>query len=170
VDPAFIEVLQYDYASLTRWPELKFSNDATSCYDRIIPSISNVIAQSMGLHKNIAEIHGSMLEQAVYRIKTQLGISQGSSSHTEEWPVFGTGQGSCASPPFWLLNGSAYLSIYQSCCYGAIYSNMDGTLETKVGMTSFVDDNNCDVNCWPYQEETLCTCAECPVVERYTMQ
>jgi hypothetical protein len=56
VDAAFIEVLQYDYASLTRWPELKFSNDATSCYDRIIPSISNVIARSMGLHKNIAEI------------------------------------------------------------------------------------------------------------------
>jgi hypothetical protein len=160
LDPAFIEVLQYDYASLTRWPELKFSNDATLCYDRIIPSISNVIARSMGLHKNIAEIHGSMLEQAVYRIKTQLGISQGYYSHTEEWPVFGTGQGSCASPPFWLLNCSAYLSIYQSCCYGAIYSNMDGTLKTKVGMTSFVDNNNCNVNCRPAQEETLCARAE----------
>jgi hypothetical protein len=160
LDPAFIEVLQYNYASLTRWPELKFSNDATSCYDRIIPSISNVIERSMGLHKNIAEIHGSMLEQAVYRIKTQLGISQGSYSHTEEWPVFGTGQGSCASPPFWLLNCSAYLSIYQSRCYGAIYSNMDGTLETKMGMMSFVDDNNCNVNCRPAQEETLCSRAE----------
>jgi hypothetical protein len=160
VDPAFIEVLQYDYASLTQWPELKISNDATSCYNRIIPSTSNVIAQSMGLHKNIAEIHRSMLEQAVYRIKTQLGISRGSYSHSAEWPVFGTGQGSCASPPFWLLNCSAYLSIYQSRCYGAIYSNMDGMLETKVGMTSFVDDNNCNLNCWPPQEATLCACAE----------
>ena len=54
-DPTYIEVLQYDYASLTRWPEIKFSNDATSCYDRIIPSVSNVIARSMGLHSNIAK-------------------------------------------------------------------------------------------------------------------
>jgi hypothetical protein len=114
----------------------------------------------MGLHKNIAEIHGSMLEQAVYRIKAQLGISRGSYSHTAEWPVFGTGQGSCASPPFWLLNCSTYLSIYQSRCYGATYSNMDGTLKTKVGMTSFVDGNNCNVNCRPAQEATLCACAE----------
>jgi hypothetical protein len=156
VDPAFNEVLQYNYASLTRWPELKFSNDATSCYDRIIPSTSNVIARSMGLHKNIAEIHGSMLEKAVYRIKTQLGISRGSYSHSVEWPVFGTGQGSCASPLFWLLNCSAYLSIYQSRCFGAKYSNMDGMLETKVGMTSFVDDNNCR----PMQETSLCARAE----------
>jgi hypothetical protein len=52
VDPTFLEVLQYDYASLTRWPEIMFTNDATSCNDRIVPSVSNVvIARSMGLHK-----------------------------------------------------------------------------------------------------------------------
>jgi hypothetical protein len=114
----------------------------------------------MGLHKNIAEIHASMLEQAVYRIKTQLGISQGSYSHSAEWPSLALDKGSCASPPFWLLNCSAYLSIYQSCCYGATYSNMDGTLKTKVGMTSCVDNNNCNMNCQPAQEATLCAHAE----------
>jgi hypothetical protein len=131
-----------------------------SCYDRIIPSVSNVIARSMGLHKNIAEIHGTMLEQAVYRIKTQLGISTGSYSHSDEWPVFGTGQGSTASPPYWLLNCSAYFYIYESKCYGARYSNMDGTKETKVGMSGFVDDNNCNINCKPDQEDELCARAE----------
>jgi hypothetical protein len=116
LDPTLLVVLQFDYASLTRWPEIKFSNDATSCYDWIIPSVSNVIARSMGLHKNIAKIHGSMLESAVYRIKTQLGLSTGSYSHSNDCPVFGTGQGSCASPPFWLLNCSLYFDIYESKC------------------------------------------------------
>jgi hypothetical protein len=157
VDPSFIEVLQYDYASLTWWPEIKFSNDATSCYDRIIPSVSNMIARSMGLHKNIAQLHCTMLEQAIYRIKTQLGISN---SHTDEWPVFGTGQGSCASPPCWLPNCSAYFYIYESKCYGAKNSNMDATQETKVGMLGFVDDNNCNINCQPDQEDELCSRAE----------
>lgn len=91
-DPTYLEVLQYDYASLTRWPEIQFSNDATPCYDRIVPSVSNVIARSMGLHRNIAQIHGDMSENAVYRIKTQLGLSKGSYQHSNETPVFGTGK------------------------------------------------------------------------------
>ena len=100
-NPTMIEFLQYDYAALTRFPSIKFNNDATSCYDRIVPSVSNIIARSMGLHKNIAQLHGNMLEQAVYCIKTQLGISQDSYLHSATTPVFGKGQGSCASPPYW---------------------------------------------------------------------
>ena len=154
-DPTYIEVLQYDYASLTRWPEIKFNNDATSCYDRIIPSISNVIARSMGLHSNIANIHGHMLEQAEYRIKTQLGISSGFYIHSLEHPVFGTGQGSCASPTIWMLNCSKYFDIYDSHCYGSKYINMAGTEELKLGMTGFVDDSGNNVNCQPEEIHTL---------------
>ena len=154
-DPTLIEVLQYDYAALTRWPAIKFNNDATSCYDRIIPSVSNVIARSMGLHRNIAQIHGSMLEQAIYRIKTQMGISIGSYSHTHESPVYGTGQGSTASPPFWLLNISKYFDIYDSSCFGASYIDMDGDRELKMGMGGYVDDAGCNTNSRPEDENTL---------------
>jgi zinc-binding in reverse transcriptase/Endonuclease/Exonuclease/phosphatase family len=160
LDPTFLEVLQYDYACLTRWSELNFSNDATSCYDRIIPSVSNIIARSMGLHSRVAKIHGDMLEHAVYRIKTQLGISVGSYSHCVDHPVFGTGQGSCASPPFWLLNCSIYFYIYESKCYGAKYIDLDGSRELRLGMTGFVDDNKCNVNSSPQDESTLCSRAE----------
>ena len=156
-DPTYIEVLQYDYASLTRWPEIKFSNDATSCYDRIIPSVSNVIARSMGLHSNIANIHGNMLEKAEYRIKTQLGISSGFYIHSLDHPVFGTGQGSCASPTIWMLNCSKYFDIYDLHCYGSKYINMDGTEELKLGMTGFVDDSGNNVNCQPDDITTLST-------------
>jgi hypothetical protein len=109
----------------TIMPVSQGSDNATPCYDCIIPSMSNVTALSMGLHKNIAKIHSSMLEHAV--IKTHLGISTGSYSYLEGTPVFGTGQGSTASPPFWLLNCSSYFTIYESKCYGAQYVNMDGS-------------------------------------------
>ena len=68
VDPIFLELMQYDYSLLTRWDTIKFANDAGSCYDRIVVSPSNVMARSRGLHSNIAKIHGSMSEHAVYRI------------------------------------------------------------------------------------------------------
>jgi hypothetical protein len=154
-DPTFIAVLQYDYAVLTRWPAIKFNNDVTSCYDRILPSVSNITARSMGLHSHVAQIHGDMPEQAVYRIKTQLGISDGFYSHSLIDPVFGTGQGSCASPPFWLLNCSKYFDIYDKACFGANYIDMTGKKKLKMGMDGYVDDNGCNANCKPHEEHTL---------------
>jgi hypothetical protein len=32
-DPVVIKVLQMDYTFATRYPHIKFSNDATSCFD-----------------------------------------------------------------------------------------------------------------------------------------
>ena len=109
----------------------------------------------MGLHRNIANIHGSMLEQAVYRIKTQLGVSLGSYSHSDDNPIFGMGQGSCASPLIWLMNCSQYFDIYDSLCHGSTYYNVNGNIILKIGMTGFVDDNSCNVNCKPQDEHNL---------------
>jgi hypothetical protein len=75
LDPVFLEIMQYDYASLTRYDTIKFANDAGSCCDRIIPAPSNAVARSMGLHKNVSLVHGRMLQEAKYQIKTQMGVS-----------------------------------------------------------------------------------------------
>ena len=147
--------MQYDYAALSRWDAIKFANDAGSCYDRIIVSPSNVIARSRGLHKNIAAIHGSMLENAVYRIKTKLGISEGSYSHHQTSPVFGTGQGSCSSPLIWSLNGSLYFDVFDDHCNGATYTDLEGTVRLRLGMAGYVDDNSVQVNCHPNLRSSL---------------
>ena len=147
--------MQYDYAALTRWDAINFANDAGSCYDRIVVSPSNVIARSRGLHRNIANIHGSMLERAVYKIKTHLGISKSSYSHSHDSPVFGTGQGSCSSPLIWSLNGSLYFDIYDDHCNGAYYADLDGHTTLSIGMAGYVDDNSVQVNCHPSHRSLL---------------
>jgi exonuclease III len=152
-DPIVIEVLQMDYTFATRHPHIKFSNDATSCFDRIIPSVSSIVARSYGLHRNIAHIQGNMLLNAVYRIKTQLGISEASYSHSDEFPVFGTGQGSSSSPSIWTLYCSKGFDIYDAHCYGATYSSPDSTKILKLGMTGFVDDNNAQTTGSPEEPE-----------------
>ena len=155
LDPVFLEVMQYDYAALSRWDAIKFANDAGSCYDRIKVSPSNVIARSRGLHKNIAAIHGSMLENAVYRIKTKLGISEGSYSRHQTSPVFGTGQSSCSSPLIWSLNGSLYFDVFDDHCNGATYTDLEGTVRLRLGMAGYVDDNSVQVNCHPNLRSSL---------------
>jgi hypothetical protein len=131
---------------MTRTDHIKFANDAGSCYDRIIASPFNILARSRGLHRNIAAIHGSMLETATYRIKTQLGISSSSYSHLPSTPVYGTGQGSRSSALIWNVNGSSYLDAYDSLCFGAIYEDPTMTLFLTIGMAGFVDDNSSQSN------------------------
>jgi exonuclease III len=152
-DPIVIEVLQMDYTFATRYPHIKFSNDATSCFDRIIPSVSSIIARSYGLHRNIANMQGNMLLNAVYKIKTQLGISDASYSHSEESPIFGTGQGSSSSPSIWTLYCSAAFDIYDQHCYGAKYTSTDLSQQLILGMTGFVDDNNAQTTGRPDESE-----------------
>ena len=155
LDPVFLENMQYDYTMLTRSDSIKFANDAGSCYDRIIASPSNLIARSMGLHRHIAALHGLMLESAIYRIKTQLGISSTSYSHSPDHPIHGTGQGSRSSSLVWGLNGSLYFDIFDKVCYGAQYVDPDASNKLKIGMAGFVDDNSVQVNCHPDDRDTL---------------
>jgi hypothetical protein len=146
LDPVFLELMQNDYAIMTRTNHIKFANDAGLCYDRIIPSPSNILARSRGLHRNIAKLHGSMLQNAVYHIKTQLGISTHHYSHSPAFPVFGTGQGSRSSALVWNINGSSYLDAYDSKCHGATYEDPSFTILLKIGMSGFVNDNSSQVN------------------------
>ena len=155
LNPVFLETMQYDYCQLTRCDSIKVSNDAGSCFDRIIASPSNVIARAMGLHRNIAWVHGDMLLNAMYRIKTQLGVSSLGYCHCCHSPVFGTGQGSCSSPPIWCLNCSLYFSVFERQCFGANFSDLTGELTLSMGMTGYVDDTNSLTNCHPTRRKSL---------------
>jgi hypothetical protein len=145
LDPIGIEVLQYEYSRLLRLNHLKFSNDATACYDRIVVNLASIISRAFGLHQNITTIHGTMLQDAVCRIKTQMGISEGYNFHSDDCPVFGTGQGSWSSPPIWNFNSSVFFDTFNKVAFGAVYYPTQGP-SLKIGMTGFVDDNNCNCN------------------------
>lgn len=87
-----------------------------------------------------------MLENAVYRIKTQLGISTEGYSHSANSPVYGTGQGSKSSALLWNVNGSTYFNEYDQRCEGAHYKDPTRKLTLKIGMAGFVDDNTSQTN------------------------
>jgi hypothetical protein len=114
----------------------------------------SMVACSYGLHHNIAQMQGNVLLNAVYRIKTQLGISDASYSHSDEFQVFGTGQDSSSSPSIWILLWSTGFDIFDDHCYGATYTSPDLTKVLKLGMTRFVDDNNNQTISQPGKSET----------------
>jgi exonuclease III len=140
-DPVFIEELQYEIVRLSRSTHLKFSNDATSCYDRIIPALAALLSRKYGIHKTICAILGTTLEEAKYKLKTMLGVTDSFYQHCELFPIYGTGQGSGNSPTIWLVISSTLFDAFETKAHGASYSSPDGTTRIDLFMIGFVDDS-----------------------------
>jgi hypothetical protein len=100
--PILLEELQWETSRASRRSHLRMDFDASSCYDRIIPSIASLAARSYGQHQALCLIHGTFLQQAKYVLQ-------------KTWPIgraifplppasdFCTGQGSANSPAKWAL-------------------------------------------------------------------
>ena len=139
-DPTFNTTLFHDHLALTRQNAVKFNNDAQACYDWIIPSLANLILQRAGLDPLIARIHGMVLRDAKYYVKTALGISSNFYQHSEVAPVFGTGQGACHSPLVWAIISSLLFQLHTTSSHGANIISPTGS--TKFSISGFVDDAN----------------------------
>jgi hypothetical protein len=106
IDPVFIEELQFELSRLTRKTLVQTNYDATSCYDRIIPNLAMVESQTFGVPKSVTASNGRTLKRARYHIRTEMGLSEDSYTHSNEHPIFGTGQGSGNSPAKWCFLSS----------------------------------------------------------------
>jgi hypothetical protein len=146
VDPLLLEELQVSISYLSRTNQVTFHNDATSCYDRIIIALANLVACRFGMPEEIAKLHGVTLEKMKYHVSTALGILDDTYSHSEEFPVYGMGQGSCSSPSIWLQICSILFDCHNQKSYGANYYSPDGSIEFKTSMTGFVDDTKGQTN------------------------
>jgi hypothetical protein len=97
IDPVFVDVTQTEMAMVSRTPLVKFNNDATACFDRILVHLLNLCLKSSGMPKKLTTILGKLLQVARYAIKTRIGISKETYDHTNKPPTFRSGQGSTAS-------------------------------------------------------------------------
>jgi hypothetical protein len=144
--PAFMEELQWEIARSSRRSLLRSDFDATSCFDQIIPSIASLVSRSYGMHRTLCIVHARFLEDAKYLLRTKLGISEESYSHCEEYPIYGTGQGSSNSPVLWALISSKAFDVQEATTNGAIFLSPCRTKSVRVFMVGFVDDTYGSVN------------------------
>jgi hypothetical protein len=53
IDPVFVDVTQTEMAMVTRTPLVKFNNDATACFDRILVHTLNLCLRSFRMPKKL---------------------------------------------------------------------------------------------------------------------
>jgi hypothetical protein len=144
--PVFLEELKNDISYASRKSLINFDNDATSCYDRIIPALASLLGRRHGLHKNIVFVHATTLREAKYKLKTVLGVSDEFYSHCQFYPIYGTGQGSANSPVIWTIVSSVLFQCHEAAGHGAQFSTPDAQTSVSLSMIGFVDDSTGQVN------------------------
>jgi hypothetical protein len=102
MDPIMLTQLTSDLCRTLKHNLARFDNDASACYDRIMVALGMLAARRCGMQPNSINTHATVLQQMKYTVKTHHGISEAHFAGTSESPLFGTGQGSGASPAVWL--------------------------------------------------------------------
>ena len=145
-DPVFLEEFQLEIIRSSRKSLVQTNYDATSCYDRIIPNLAALVSQRFGVPQPVVQTNASTLEAAQYRLRTELGLSEESYTHSTDRPIYGTGQGSGNSPMIWCFLSSILFDCYETKAHGAIYETPDKHFRTKLHMVGYVDDSNGQTN------------------------
>ena len=142
IDPVFVDVTQTEMAMIMRRPLVKFNNDATACFDRILVHLLSLCLRSFGMPKKLTTMLGELLKVARYAIKTGIGISSETYHHSDESPAYGSGQGSGASAQGWTKLVSKLVDIHDQYGYGCKYEDPWKLYTAIIGMLGSVDDNN----------------------------
>jgi Reverse transcriptase (RNA-dependent DNA polymerase) len=136
----FIEQMLWDITRASRQPIIRTDFDATSCFDRIIPSIASLACRSFGQHCRICSLQAHALQGTNYQLKTPLGITEQGYSHCARHPIYGTGQGSSNSPSIWTCFSSILLKAHDACGHSALFRSPDGHFTAETNLQAFVDD------------------------------
>ena len=73
----------------------------------------------------VCVVQGRTLHEMQFNLKTGLEISEDSYKHSIVYPIFGTGQGSSASPTVWIVILNLLINIHDQFGHGATYFSPD---------------------------------------------
>jgi hypothetical protein len=118
------------------------SNDAKSCYDRIVHNVASLAIRRTGMPAEPVRSMFSTLQQAAHRVTTAYGISEQTYGTNLAEPYQGVGQGNGAGPAIWAVISTVVISMMSTAGHGFhIISAITATLVTMV-CYAFVDDTD----------------------------
>ena len=164
---ALNKVLTYDVLRQRRFLGALCSNDALSCYYRILHAIASISLQRMGVSAETCQMMFGTLQDIEHYVATAYGISdQGYGA--VEIPLQGIGQGNGAGPSIWLLitiplinmlrdGGYGFRSTtpitgsaYRFVCYTFVddTDTVHSTSDATVKYPQLVQEMQCAINTW----------------------
>eukprot|EP00957_Ditylum_brightwellii_P166270 12658080-Ditylum_brightwellii.AAC.1 len=94
------------------------SNDAAACYDHMIPELTLVHLQALGMPENAIKTSILLNHKAKHFAKTKLGVTTEYYQSTENCQSYKEGQEKGSSPSNWLFQVLTLLAALHSLCTG----------------------------------------------------
>ena len=140
-----LKVLFNDKMRTTGRPGGIISNDAKSCFDRIVHSVAMICLARQGMDKNAIRTLFETLQEAVHHISTAFGVSEdsyGGKSLREimEMILQGIGQGNGAGPTVWDMISTVIIEKMIDLGYGSKFATALSDRVIEVMCFSFIDD------------------------------
>ena len=135
------KVLTLDIARQRHEPVILCSNDAKSCYDRIIHPVANICLQRLGVAPLTIAIMFATIQHMDHHIKTAYGLSE-TSYGSDDIPLQGVLQGNGAGPVIWLAVSIPLIQMLHRQGFGFRSKNPLTLLEYMVACYTFVDDTD----------------------------
>ena len=118
------------------------SNDAKSCYDRVVHSVSSLSMHCLGANIGPVKSMFISLQKSAHRIRTAFGISEKTYGQDREEPLQGLGQGNGAGPAGWAIVSTPIINMMRVLGYGATFLSAMSVVLIALVCYAFVDDTD----------------------------
>ena len=120
IDHSLNKRLTYDIIRQKKRPSAVCSNDAKSCYDRIVHSVASLAMQRVGAPVEPIICMFTTIQNLEHRIRTVYGDSDtGFTGKLFTVPIQGVGQGNGAGPQIWAVVSTPIFDMLRSMGFGA---------------------------------------------------
>jgi hypothetical protein len=143
IDQALNKVLSFDLIRQARMDAAMCSNDAKSCYDRIVHTIASLLTQQQNVSASACIFVFTTLQKLYHTVRTIYGASKTGYGGTL-WavPYSGLGRGNGAGPVIWAVVSTPVLKMMKDEGFGFMYkTSIEGKQLHFLGYSS-VDDTD----------------------------
>jgi hypothetical protein len=142
VDQSLNKTLTFDLWRQQRQRGALCSNNAKSCYDRIVHNVASLCMQRVGTPPGPIKSMFQMIQSLSHHVRTVFGESKAGFTHDGAIPIQGVGQGNGAGPQIWALVSTPVLNMLRAQGHGASFKSAITQDQTTLVGFSFVDDTD----------------------------
>ena len=142
IDLALSKRLIWDSLILERRSSGWVSNDATSCFDRIVHWVAKTALRRFGLPATVTTLMFDILAKAKHRVRTGFGDSDRTFGPTGDVPFQGCGQGNGAGPCIWVAISAILIDAMEAEGFGYKSRTAITNDEFFASCFCFVDDTD----------------------------
>ena len=136
------KVLTMDLLRLRRQAGALCSNDAKSCYDRIVHSVAALSMLRQGAPKGAVNSLLLTLQRAKHKIRTGFGVSAKHYGSLRWPPLQGLGQGNGVAPTGWAVISTVLIHMMRTALFGLQITTCLSAVLISFLCYAFVDDTD----------------------------